>query len=184
MLALATKKNKELVIDASILRAAGGEEATHPVSTNCRDFLGRVLIICHHVPTTLLIRKEWKKHESNFAVGWWKSMTARKKINYLEESNYDDFVEVIKRNIPMGGKLTEVLKDADLVFAALISGKNIASLDDNARDIYKQISNSVADIKGITWVNPISEVSATFEWLRNGLPEKEEWKLGFINDSL
>ncbi len=41
------KDSKRLVIDASIARSAGGNEATIPCSKHCRDFLKSVLEICH-----------------------------------------------------------------------------------------------------------------------------------------
>jgi hypothetical protein len=36
---MADKVSKRLVIDASVARAAGGEDATYPISVYCRDFL-------------------------------------------------------------------------------------------------------------------------------------------------
>lgn len=37
------KASKHLVIDASVARSSGGENAMYPTSKNCRDFLKAVL---------------------------------------------------------------------------------------------------------------------------------------------
>jgi hypothetical protein len=72
------KDSKLLVIDASVGRAAGGENATAPTSVNCREFLKSVLFICHRVVMTPEIKEEWKTHQSNFSREWRCQMVARK----------------------------------------------------------------------------------------------------------
>ena len=64
---MADKVSKRLVIDASVARAAGGEDATFPISVYCRDFLQAVLDISHRVVMTPDIRDEWNKHQSKSA---------------------------------------------------------------------------------------------------------------------
>ena len=49
---MADKVSKRLVIDASVARAAGGEDATYPISVSCRDFLKAVLDLSHRVVMT------------------------------------------------------------------------------------------------------------------------------------
>lgn len=50
---MAAKVSKLLVIDTSVVGAAGGPDATYPTSVHCRDFLQAVLDICHRVVITL-----------------------------------------------------------------------------------------------------------------------------------
>ncbi|VXD11233.1 hypothetical protein PL8927_140065 [Planktothrix serta PCC 8927] len=78
------KQSKYLVIDASVARSCGGEDAKHPTSKNCRDFLNAVLKICHSMVMTPELKVEWNKHESTFARKWRVSMIARRKYKYCE----------------------------------------------------------------------------------------------------
>src|SRR5437867_10648595 len=72
------KASAELVVDASVARAAG--ETEHPVSTACRWFLEEMRKVCHRIVMTDAISQEWKKHRSNFAYRWLSSMTAKRKV--------------------------------------------------------------------------------------------------------
>jgi hypothetical protein len=77
---MADKVSKRLVIDASVARAAGGEDATYPISVYCRDFLEAVLDLSHRVVMTPDIRDEWNKHQSRYACIWRRQMVAKKKL--------------------------------------------------------------------------------------------------------
>ena len=57
---MARRTSRRLVIDASVVHAAGPEGATFPTSKNCRDFLKAVLTICHNVVMTPEIGKEFE----------------------------------------------------------------------------------------------------------------------------
>jgi len=77
--------SKRLVIDASVARSSGGEDATYPTSVHCRDFLQAVLDICHKFVMTPDIKQEWDKHQSIFALRWRRRMVAnRGHIIYVE----------------------------------------------------------------------------------------------------
>ena len=78
------KQSKYLVIDASIARSCGGEDAKHPTSKNCRDFLKAVLKICHSMVMTDELQAEWNKHESTFARKWRVSMIAKRKYKFCK----------------------------------------------------------------------------------------------------
>jgi len=84
-----------LVIDASVARAAGTENATSPTAQACCAFLKAVLEICHRMVMTPEIKKEWDKHESRFAKKWRSTMIAKKKLEY-------------RRDIPTNQKLWDV----------------------------------------------------------------------------
>lgn len=67
-----------------------------------------------------------------------------------------------------------MLKDIHLIGAALRADGIVASLDENARTLF-----SVAELKAIIWVNPVSERLRIQQWLEEGAPPVEEWKLGY-----
>ena len=80
-----SKSSKNLVIDASVARSAGGEDATYPTSVNCREFLKAVLDRGHKMVMTSDIKKEWDKHQSTFTDIWKRKMIAKKRFVYIKE---------------------------------------------------------------------------------------------------
>ena len=76
------KYSRQFVVDASVARAAGGQDASAEVSKNCRDILLDLLSICHQAVITQEILDEWKKHQSNFSRKWRVQMLGRKKVKY------------------------------------------------------------------------------------------------------
>lgn len=44
---MASRSSKRLVIDASVARASGGDDAIFPASKHCRDVLLATLCVCH-----------------------------------------------------------------------------------------------------------------------------------------
>jgi hypothetical protein len=61
------KVSRRLVIDASVARSSGGEDALYPLPKQCRDFLKATLSCGHRVVLSPPVNAEWKKHESGFA---------------------------------------------------------------------------------------------------------------------
>ena len=55
---VAPRSSRRLVIDASIARACGGEDAVYPTAKSCRDALMAVYDICHRVVMTEAIDEE------------------------------------------------------------------------------------------------------------------------------
>src|SRR5215471_15279536 len=96
-MAASVERSKRLVIDASVARAAGGEDADSPTAKYCRDFLKAVLSICHHVVMTPEISEEWKQHQSRFTSQWRVSMEARKKVERIESALNRRFREKIEQ---------------------------------------------------------------------------------------
>jgi hypothetical protein len=124
--------SKRLVIDASVARSAGGEEATYPTSVYCRDFLKAVLDICHKVVMTPDIREEWNKHESDFARAWRRRMVAKRKFEFLDIPVNDELWNKIDRIAGTDKQRTEMFKDLLLIEAAIATDRIVISLDDIA----------------------------------------------------
>lgn len=176
--------SKRLVIDASVARSSGGEEATYPVSVHCRDFLKAVLDICHKVVMTPDIREEWNKHQSEFARKWRSQMVARRKFEFLDIPVNDDLWEKIDILAGSNKQRAEMFKDLRLIEAAIATDKTVVSLDDNtARKFFSRASVQVDELKDIVWVNPTKiEEEKPIEWLTEGAKPESDRLLGTLCD--
>ena len=183
---MSDKISKLLVIDASVARAAGGQNATSPTSKACRAFLLAVLEICHRMVMTPEIKKEWDKHQSRFAIKWRKTMIAKKKFEYRKqpetgfiEENRSLLWDVFDKLAETDKQRDEMFKDLHLIEAALDTDKRIISLDDNtARKFFARGANEFEELKSIVWVNPDNPEETAIEWLENGAPVENERMLG------
>ena len=165
---MAKRTSRRLVIDASVVQAAGPEGATSPTSKNCRDFLKAVLTICHQVVMTPDIGEEWKKHLSGFSRKWRVSMEAKKKV-HRPGSVVDDELRARISNAASSDKERDALsKDTLLIEAALATDCAIAALDDTALRAFRKAANSVREIRRIVWVNPGKTDERPIAWLEEG----------------
>lgn len=176
------KISKRLVIDASIARAAGGEDATQPTSKNCRDFLKAVLDICHRMVMTPEIKEEWNKHESIFARRWRSSMVAKKKLEYYAEIPVDNELwEFIDCLAETDNQRLEMFKDLRLIEAALFTDKIVISLDEKtARKFFNKAATGLEILQDIVWVNPDQAEEKAIDWLEKGAEPAPERLLGFM----
>jgi hypothetical protein len=173
------KPSRRIVIDASVARASGGEDATYPLPKNCRDFLKTILIVCHQVVMSPDIVMEWRKHESNWARTWRASMVARKKMYVVRPPN-DLILREQMRNSSMNEKQGEaMIKDCHLVEAAIATDRCIASLDEAARSLFGVASHSIIQLMDITWINPGDVSEEPIEWLKQGAAPEKSRQLGF-----
>ena len=166
---MAKRTSRRLVIDASIVHAAGPEGATFPTSKNCRDFLKAVLTICHRVVMTPEIRDEWAPHKSSFARKWRVSMEAKKKVYRTPGSVVDDELrEKISNAASSDRERGALSKDTLLIEAALATDGAIAALDGAAFRGFRKVANSVRKIGRIVWVNPDKADERAIAWLEKG----------------
>jgi hypothetical protein len=167
---MADKISKRLVIDASVARSAGGEEATYPTSVNCRDFLKAVLDICHQVVMTPDIKEEWDKHQSKFALTWRRQMVAKKKLKFLNIAINQELWTQIESIAVSDKECAAMTKDLRLIEAAFATDKIVISLDDNtARTMFSKAAAKIDEIKNIVWVNPDKiKAEQPIAWLENG----------------
>lgn len=165
---MARRMRKRLVIDASVARAAGGEDAEHPRAKSSRDFLRAVLDICHQLTVTEEILDEWRRHRSGFARRWQVAMFARRKVASVGDVAQDNLRDAIRSAAASRGDRAAMLKDGHLIEAALAADGIVVSLDDAARALFRIASQEVRDLRGIAWVNPNEAPQDTLEWLRQG----------------
>ncbi len=167
---MANKDSKRLVIDTSVARSAGGENAVHPEAKDCRDFLKTVLSIGHSIVVNAEMKAEWYKHESNFFRKWRVQMVAKRKFIYVDKDD-KDFSD-IKAQIESLAKTYEnreaMEKDCFLLELALLYDKIVVSKDETVRELFRQISPQVKEISDVNWINPIKPEETPIGWLTEG----------------
>lgn len=171
------KKSRVLVIDASILHAAGTFASEDQGSTKCRRLLIAVYEICHRCVVNSEIRDEWRRHASRFARDWQVQMTARGKILPGPPISATAFADALR-----GCKLEEfqvavAQKDFPLVHAALSADLFIFSLDDRARRAFAAASDEIRQFGRIRWVNPLHHADMLEAWLSGHAATPREWNL-------
>ncbi len=169
-----------LVIDCSIAHAAGPEDATHPTSKHCRDFLLAVLRICHRIGMSAAVADEWKRHRSGFARQWLVSMHARRKVVPIEAEEDQLLREALVDHAASDKSRDAMLKDAHLLEAAAHSDRRIVALDETVRRLFTETARKHKPIRTICWVNPDIEFDATIPWLEAGAPHDNARQLGAI----
>jgi hypothetical protein len=177
---MADKVSKRLVIDASVARAAGGEDATYPISVYCRDFLEAVLNICHRVVMTPDIRDEWNKHQSKSARIWLRRMVAKKKLCPCDIAVDDDLWCQVEAIAESDKERDIMVKDLRLVEAAIATDRTVVSLDNKVRNCFAKAAVQVDELKDIIWVNPAQIEETPLNWLQNGAEPEIERSLGLI----
>ena len=131
-----SSKSKRLVIDTSVARASGGEDAVYPVSKDCRDFLQTVLDVCHKIVLSQEMREEWKRHWSDFTRKWRVRMDARKKVVRISDTQNDVLRGKITSSCCKQGEREAMLKDVFLIEAALATDSTVASLEKVVRGLF------------------------------------------------
>jgi ABC-type dipeptide/oligopeptide/nickel transport system ATPase subunit len=182
-LKMTTKSSRRLVIDASVARSSGGEDAVFPTSKNCRDFLKAVLEICHHVVLTLEIREEWHKHQSKFSKRWLRSMFARKKVELIDSTEDQMLRDRIAETSQNQKARAAMLKDIHLLEATLVTDEIVVALDETVRALFIEVAVSVGEIRNVIWTNPDRADEAPLPWLEGGAKSDKkrclgaEWKM-------
>lgn len=169
---MSSNVTRRLVIDACVARAAGGEDATHPVSRNCRDFLHVMLGLSHQIVRTEEIWAEWKKHKSAYANIWLNSMIARKRVHSLKVEPDKKLREFVN-SPPVENDAEQMLKDCHLIEAAAASDRVVVSKDVVARKLFSKASKSVGWLKMVAWVDPADQTEDPLVWLTSGAAPEE-----------
>ncbi len=129
---------------------------------------------------TPAIQAEWNQHQSGFARKWRSSMVARKKLILLNVVERQDIRQRVELENFTQDQKNAMLKDCHLVEAAISTDKRIISLDDAARNLFVVLSDNVADLQDVLWVNPVSDVDQVMSWIE-GAPNEAKWTLSHKN---
>ena len=164
---------KRLVVNASIARAAGGEDATASVSINCTEFLESFRTECrHHIVMTPELSEEWNEHQSNFTAAWLTSMITHRRFDYVEPLVNQALRDKIEKTAPNDNEIPAMRKDFHLLEAARETDRTIISLDKTARRRFARAALSIDEVKSVVWVNPDYTEEEALVWLKNGaIPE-------------
>ncbi len=162
--------SRVIVVDCGVAYAAGPEEATHPTSRHCRDFLLAMRSTAHRLGWTPAIAEEWHRHRSGFARKWLVSMFAHKLVENVSPKENSSLRAALTKSNPAKNACAAMLKDAHLLEAAINSEKRIASLDDKARTLFAVAAKAYMPIQAVCWVNPDLEHDSVVEWLKTGAP--------------
>jgi hypothetical protein len=179
------KVSKRLVIDTSVARGAGGEDAVHPDSKACRDFLLAVLSICHRIVVNAEMKQEWDKHQSKFFRSWRLQMVAKRKFIFVDEK-YEEFADVKARIEKLADTYDDreaMEKDCFLLELAIAHDKIVVSKDEKVRNLFGQIAIEVSEIRDVNWINPIVPKETPIEWLKRADLEYER-ALGYRSGGL
>ena len=171
----------KLVIDASVAKASGDQQATYPTSVHCRDFLMAVQNFGHSIVMTSEIRNEWDKHQSRFARQWLRQMIARKQLKPIADLPIDpELWTPIERMAKGDNERSAMTKDILLLEAALETDRRIVSLDENtARKYFTQAATTIPKLQQIVWVNPDKPKETPIEWLKADAPADDFRMLGY-----
>lgn len=179
------KISKLLVVDASVMRAAGGFEATDPVPARARQALMAMLDICHRVCLSSDISDEWKRHQSKFAGRWLTQMYARRKVVACKPPSCEHIVEDIRSfHLTTESDIAAVEKDIHLIAAALTtSHRAILSQDNRVAAALRKVCGDTAtmtskSIAAVLWINPIADHDSLRAWLSETGPVQSHWPLG------
>ena len=173
----ANSQSKVLIIDCGIAHAAGPEDAKHPTSKHCRDFLLAVRSICHRIGMSESVAAEWKRHRSGFSRRWLRSMEAKKKVIRLPSSEVALLRGSLDQSATSDNGRDAMAKDAHLLEAALGADQRIASLDETVRALFSDAATNVRQLRGIIWINPDTEFEASMDWLQRGAPLDKDLQL-------
>ncbi len=175
---MGAKVSRRIVIDASVARSAGGENAVFPISKHCRDFLKTMLVVGHRVVLTPAVRDEWKKHESRFARQWRVAMVARKKVLPHELGENGALREAIEKAAMNTRGRDAMLKDTHLIEAAQATDRVVASLDDTVRSLFAGAATRVRVLRAVAWVNPGDQLEGAVAWLEDRAAVEQHRLLG------
>ena len=148
---MSSVSSRLLVIDASVVRAAG--ETIHPVSSACREYLLAIRRICHRVGMTEKIREEWDRHMSRFTRKWRRSMAARRKPDVrLTPANIHLNISEFSAHAQ-----ATIEKDRHLLEAASAADNVIVTLDESFKKALAETPSGTSLLNSVRWFNPVKD---------------------------
>jgi hypothetical protein len=141
-----TAVSRHLVVDASVMRAAGGTD--HPTSSSCRNTLKAIIEICHHVLISKPIEAEWDKHASRFSRKWKITMMNKRKVDKVSSSLAPI---ILKKAIETDRVI--IRKDRHLLDTAYAHDRIIITTDNKIQEALQRTGNEKM-LQEIRWLNP------------------------------
>lgn len=178
------RTSKLLVVDASVMAAAGGEAATDPTPAHARDALKAILTICHKVCLSPELSEEWKRHQSRFARRWLTQMyAARKVVARQPPACHEILADIRAFHAITQPEFAAVEKDIHLIAAALVSDRAVLSWDHRVAMAIRKVCLDKTtvmskSISHVLWIDPIADKDALHAWLSENGPARPSWQLG------
>ena len=173
------KPSRQLVIDADVASASGGEHAVHPTARTCRAFLEAVLQYNHHLVMTEEISDEWFEHQSRFARKWRVRMYGRRRVDRITLDPNADLTRKLDRLVCTENQREVIVKDLHLIEAARATDRTVTSCDEKVRQHFRNASPTITELKSIVWVNPDKPEERVIQWLADGAPPEAKRMLGW-----
>lgn len=174
-------KKLKIVIDADIARSAGDKD--HPVSSGCRNFLTRILRDGHSMLLCPKLMDEWKKHRSTFSTTWYASMTASRRIMFIEapQTEIRKKLASLEVNCPEKEKKIKIAeKDVHLIDLVKEYGDFIASCDDQAKEAFQALGELAQLVACLCWLNPVYEQEMLSRFFDNKNQQLNEIQAGIM----
>jgi glycerophosphoryl diester phosphodiesterase len=134
------------------------------------DFLLAVLSMGHKIVVNPEMKAEWYKHESKFFRKWRVQMVAKRKFIYVDEDDksFSDIQAQIESLAKTYDNREAMEKDCFLLELALLYDKIVVSKDETVRELFRQVSAQVKEIRVVNWINPIKPEETPIAWLNEG----------------
>lgn len=108
-------------------------------------------------------------------------MHARKLVIDLGNVESQSLREKLSRQATNEDSMEQMLKDAHLLEGAMATDRTIASRNDSERNLFRNVSSRIGEIRGIMWVNPDRESEFCLDWLRRGAPTEPKRQFGYAH---
>jgi len=155
-----------LVIDANIAQSAGSSDV--PISLYSRECLNAVRG-CEHVAVfSPQLLHEWREHASQISRQWWRSMAARRRIDYTEGSEFALHLDRACACLEQGSSKDALRKDFHLIQSALATDKTILSNEKNLPMFVAVACRTVVELSTLHYGNPAEEGDKCIDWIKGG----------------
>jgi hypothetical protein len=106
-------------------------------------------------------------------------MERRQKLDWIEAETVDELHETIAEAAASEKDKAAMEKDAFMLEAAEVTkDRMVASLDEIARGLFRELASKLPRIGKIVWVNPGLEEDSALEWLKSGAKPEPHRRLG------
>jgi len=161
-------EDKRLVIDSTIMQAAGSTE-----TTRSRALLEAVRASSHSLVASEALYREWSEHLTPFSMTWLVEMIKRRRVDSIGEVHEEALRAQLARCYPdEQHRVKPMLKDVHLLEAALGRGMRVLALDEKVRAHFRGVVDAVPQIGRVLWANPDIEREGVIPWVEAGVPRE------------
>ncbi|HEY0838362.1 MAG TPA: hypothetical protein VGE72_30930 [Azospirillum sp.] len=165
---------KVFVVDTCVGHAAGGPDATFPLSKHSRDFLLLLREAGHKVAFDPASHDEWKAHRSRFAYTWLTSMYAKRRVILADEEVGDAVLVPLAAAKDLADHHRKAIaKDAPVVATALAHDRLLASVDGRLLTALLEACRSMACVQGLVWIDVAGYCEELAAWVHKAAGQKK-----------